>query len=49
MQVIDAINARMGRHAIVTAAQGFVQPTAMRHDYCSDRYTTCWDELANVI
>lgn len=49
MQIVDAINARMGRNTIVTAAQGFVQPTAMRHDYCSNRYTTCWDELAKVV
>lgn len=49
MRVLDDINTRMGKHTLVTAAQGFTQPTAMRHDYCSPRYTTCWKELARVL
>lgn len=49
MQVLDAINARMGKQTLVTAAQGFIQPSAMRNQYCSPRYTTYWKELARVL
>ena len=48
MKVMDAVNQRMGKQTIVTAAQGFNQSTAMRNDYCSPHYTTCWRDLPKV-
>ena len=49
MKVMDAVNQRMGKQTIVTAAQGFNQSTAaMRNDYCSPHYTTCWNDLPEV-
>lgn len=48
MQVLDDVNSRMGKHTLVTAAQGFSQAAAMRSNYCSPRYTTRWEELVKV-
>ena len=48
MKVMDAVNQRMGKQTIITAAQGFKQSTAMRNDYCSPHYTTRWEDFPEV-
>lgn len=45
MRVIDAINARMGKDMVGSAAAGIRQPWKMRRERKSPSYTTCWDEL----
>jgi len=49
MQVIDQINARMGRNTLKLASEGFRQPWKMKQGNKSPSYTTCWDELICVI
>lgn len=48
MQVIDQINARMGRNTLKLASQGFRQPWKMKQGNKSPSYTTSWDELICV-
>ncbi len=49
MQVIDQINARMGRSTLKLASEGFRQPWKMKQGNKSPSYTTSWDELICVI
>ena len=46
MRAIDAINVRMGKDAVGSAAAGIDQPWQMRRERKSPGYTTDWDELA---
>lgn len=48
MGVIDAINARMGKDTVGSAAAGIRRPWKMRRDRKSPNYTTDWDELLVV-
>lgn len=48
MRTLDAINARFGRDMIRPLSTGIEQPWKMRQSWRSPRYTTRWDELANV-
>lgn len=45
MRAIDAINARMGKDAVGSAAAGIGKPWKMRHERKSPGYTTDWDAL----
>jgi len=49
MQVVDNINAQMGTNTIFNAAQGITRHWRMREEMKSNRYTTCWDELLQVV
>ena len=48
MQVIDSINARMGKDTVGSAAAGIRKPWKMRRERKSPSYTTEWDELMVV-
>ncbi len=48
MQVMDAINRKMGKGSVTTAASGITQRWAMRRESKSPNYTTDWDELPEV-
>jgi DNA polymerase V len=48
MQVIDAINQKMGRDTITLAASDIQKRWAMRRDKVSPNYTTSWDEIPRV-
>jgi DNA polymerase V len=45
---LDAINRRFGANTLRYAAVGFDHPWAMCRQFCSPRYTTCWNELPAV-
>jgi DNA polymerase V len=45
MSVLDAINNKFGRHTLRLAAEGHVQPWAMRAELRSPSYTSKWAEL----
>lgn len=49
MNVMDQINARMGRGTIKLASEGFKQPWKMKQGNKSPNYTTNWDELICVV
>jgi len=48
MGCLDAINARYGRDAIKTAAQGFDSKWAMRREFLSRSYTSDWRALPKI-
>jgi DNA polymerase V len=48
MRVMDAINQKMGKGSVTTAASGISQRWAMRRESKSPNYTTDWDELPVV-
>ncbi|WP_374058014.1 Y-family DNA polymerase [Nitrosomonas supralitoralis] len=48
MNVMDQINARMGRSTLKLASEGFRQPWKMKQGNRSSGYTTKWDELVCV-
>ena len=48
MQVMDAINQKMGKGSVITAASGINQRWAMRRESKSPNYTTEWNELPEV-
>lgn len=48
MQTLDAINARFGRDMIRPLSAGIAQPWRMRQAQRSPRYTTRWEELAEI-
>ena len=48
MCVMDAINKKMGKGSVTTAASGISQRWAMRRESKSPNYTTDWDELPVV-
>ena len=48
MQVVDRLNARMGRGTVGFAARGIKRSWEMRQELRSPRYTTRWDELVQV-
>lgn len=48
MDVIDQINARMGKSTLKLASEGFRQPWKMKQGNRSPSYTTKWDELICV-
>lgn len=48
MDVIDQINARMGKSTLRLASEGFRQPWKMKQGNRSPSYTTKWDELICV-
>ena len=48
MQVIDTINARMGKGTVGSAAAGIRKPWKMRRERKSPSYTTNWEELPVV-
>lgn len=45
MSILDAVNHKFGRHTLRLAAEGHVQPWAMRAELRSPSYTTNWAEL----
>ena len=45
MAAVDAVNARFGRAAIVSAATGMKKPWATKFEMRSPRYTTRLEEL----
>lgn len=49
MNIVDQINARMGRGTIKLASEGFRQPWKMKQENKSPCYTTKWDELICVL
>lgn len=49
MNIVDQINARMGRGTIKLASEGFRQPWKMKQENKSPCYTTNWDELICVL
>lgn len=49
MQVLDEANKIFGSHTLFFAAESSAQTWAMRSGHRSPRYTTHWQELANVI
>ena len=48
MRTLDAINARFGRDMLRPLSAGLAQPWRMKQAWRSPRYTTRWDELAEV-
>ena len=48
MQVLDALNNKMGKHCLFLAAQGTKRDWQMKNAYRSPGYTTDWKELAQV-
>ncbi|MHB8919405.1 MAG: Y-family DNA polymerase [Halothiobacillus sp.] len=49
MQVMDAINTRMGKHTIKLAGEGFKQHWAMKRNRHSPAYTTDMGQLAKAL
>ncbi len=49
MQVMDRINASFGRGTLRTAAEGIRPAWRMKRERMSPAYTTCWDQLAEVV
>lgn len=47
MEAVDALNARFGRHRLMTAAEGF-EPFRMNRNHLSQRYTTDWAQIIRV-
>ena len=45
MNVMDAINRKMGQGSVTIAASGIQHRWAMRRDRMSQNYTTDWNEL----
>jgi DNA polymerase V len=48
MQALDSINARMGKHTLKLAGEGFVQPWAMKRNRHTPAYTTNIRQLARA-
>jgi len=48
MHALDMINQDYGHGTVRSGVSGFTQRWAMRHENCSPRYTTRWDELPIV-
>ena len=48
MQVVDQLNAKMGRGTLGFAAQGIDRRWQMKQEMRSPRYTTQWNELMEV-
>jgi len=48
MQCIDDINQTFGRDSVFVASRGVKQKFAMRRDYLSPQYTTCWRDLPRI-
>jgi len=48
MATLDALNRRFGAGRLRIGASGTTRPWAMRAENRSPRYTTRWDELAEV-
>lgn len=48
-KLVDKINREMGQHTIFQAAQGIHQPWQMQATLKSKRYTTVWQEIAQVL
>ena len=48
MQVMDAINLKMGSGSMTVASSGLGHGWAMRRDMKSPNYTTDWNELPEV-
>ena len=49
LTTVDRINRKQGSGAVTFAAAGVKQPWLIRSEYRSQRYTTCWQELATVL
>ena len=48
MSTLDALNTRMGRATVRYGAEGFEAAWRMKGEMRSPRYTTSWEELAQV-
>ena len=48
MQAIDAVNLKLPESPLIWAAEGIDQPWQAKFAKRSKRYTTQWDELAEV-
>lgn len=48
MRALDAINAEHGRDTLVYASAGRGRAWALKSEFRSPRYTTCWKELLRV-
>lgn len=49
MKLMDHINNHFGKNSIFIAAEGIKREWFIRSDRRSHRYTTCWNELSNVL
>lgn len=47
IETMDTLNARFGRHRLVTAAEGF-EPFKMNRNHLSQQYTTDWKQIIKV-
>ena len=48
MKVFDSLNQRYGRDSLFLAAQGINPKWAMRREFLSPQYTTCWRDIPRV-
>jgi hypothetical protein len=48
MKAVDAVNARLPDAPLIWAAEGIEQPWRTKFKKRSKKYTTNWDELAEV-
>lgn len=49
METLDKLNDRLGSGSLRYATQGTIHPWKAKSEMVSPRYTTCWDELAEVL
>jgi len=49
METVDILNDRLGSGSLRYATQGTIHPWKAKSEMVSPRYTTCWDELAEVL
>ena len=49
METVDRLNDKLGSGALRYGTQGAMHPWKAKSEMVSPRYTTCWDELAEVL
>ncbi|MEE8404369.1 MAG: Y-family DNA polymerase [candidate division Zixibacteria bacterium] len=49
METVDILNDKLGSGSLRYATQGSIHPWKAKSEMVSPRYTTCWDELAQVL
>ncbi|MCH7691266.1 MAG: Y-family DNA polymerase [candidate division Zixibacteria bacterium] len=49
METVDILNDKLGSGSLRYATQGTIHPWKAKSEMVSPRYTTCWDELAEVL
>lgn len=48
MQCMDGVNQLFGRNTLFVASRGIEQKFAMRREFLSPQYTTCWRDLPRI-